>query len=619
MAISGVVLAVGGCGWFADEPVTASSAELGVSVTTDRSHLGDDGGFRISKHPGGLDTGFAPPVGVNIASIETLGGKLTGPADISFDVPQGVDPDRLTVHTFDEALKRPVVMGGKLSGDKRTISVRTRHLSPWWLSDYDFDPGTGLPYPPTSDFLGDLVRSMTGTAKKDTCNAYAITVQIDGDVPDGVDACARYVDGKLQLVLANSFGAPLALAPGAGLEAVSVEPQNESLFTSIAQIVRKANGDTTVIVASGQTATFDIDPSKVTDGRVNILAQVDLGAALLDFSGAVLNVLLPGLKDEVFSVQEWAIKTAKQVTCLFSEGQKLHELKKQGTDQDEMTRAFFVSLDHCSAQIIETIKAILANPPAATAAYYGDIAFNQLERHTVRRLRVWLQALGESGKLVRQPLTALFSDVQAFAVRLGITDPAPERMKETMPLRFDQEDLEYRQKPTAVFREPAAPYAKTPFNFTGWEPLPGDSCLYRSGSPGPWDQTQADAVRSGAGYYQLDAGTAKVNLQTTLRWMPDAFRGTIKQQVSQLRAITGCPGVTPVQTGNDTITVLELTDSPASTWVLYAYDERGYLLTMSLTTTVAPADRATIHTALIEAYTHWAKRVDSMVGTRYQK
>lgn len=527
--LAGIVLVATGCSPSGGATTTRND-KLGVAVKANASDV------RITKHAGKLPTGMARPVG---DVVDVSAKELKGEAELSFDIPKGVNPKSAMVYTYDAKLKRAIPVGGRLSKDSKSVSVTTTHFSPWWLTDYEYDLLTGRLDPRVaaqSQLLKDFVSEFAGVAQADDCKVYAITVELSGTLPDDVKACAKYVGGKLQLELANSFGAPLAVTMSPGLKVLKVTPENETVFTSLAQTVRAASGDDTLVLSTGQTAVIEITDARFKQGAAQLSARVDMGTAMLDFSGAILEALLPGIKKDAYTAGEWAIKTSKQVSCLFREGQKLDAMRA-GASRSQMQAEFFKALDRCHADIVRTVEEILKDP-AGPAKHYGKAVLNQLPQHIARRITVLIQLLANGGKLVRQPVAAAISKLRGdgtFVLRMKF-DPNPTtRLKEVLPLKFKDESQAVRKQGQIVLHAPLPPDSPEPVNFPGWEPLDGDTCTYVPDQPNTWNQGEADATRSAVGIYQFDVGGRKlVRLMMTVHSLTPGFSRTIQQQIEDI-------------------------------------------------------------------------------------
>lgn len=647
-AIASAVVVV--VNWGDGKPVAVTNNELGVRVQAQEDVLGG-GELKIAKaNTSDMNLpGFAKPLG-DVAEISVDGGQLDGQAAITFEVPDGVDIEAMSIFTYDEELKKPILVGGTVDTQSRTISVRTDHFSPWWLSHWELEEVYGENWAEyiQNDTLTALFNRMVQVPPQEDCPHPALAVEVETDTFKQSRVCATYNnDGELVVSLNNTTGAPLAITYGPGLKYRSVDPPDVTVFNRLAQFVRDEVGDETVVISGGRRVTFVVDPEKVRDNKVRLSARLNVGHAVLDFSGAMLGRVLPQITDDAVLREKLrqADQVAQYTECILSGAQDLGQTKFN-TPQ-EMHRAFINTYSRCERNNYNMLREFVNDPSGEVVkrikGYLGNAAYNQLPTHASKLLKRMFGILPDVGDVVTQPLFTVFAaatdDGRPYEMRLKITEPPLGRLDEALP---DPGEANYQEDPAlAQVREMNEQYGTT--LTVDMLPRVGDPCVNEAAINEPWNSTAwLDPAFAGGGYRLQGAQGKDVYADVHISYVKPEHRQHVLDYMHSWTGATECndtienyeykgKALESVHADGETVAWYSWTGLPNSDDIgedvaMVAYDERrGYLLVVRAMPGVRgewyfdPVPQADLVRVLELAYSHASDKANHMLGANFNR
>ncbi|WP_344904747.1 hypothetical protein [Actinomadura meridiana] len=428
----------------ADSEVSVSNGQVGLTVKVPSGAL--DGEVSITRAEPGAVTfdALSAPIGGKVARIEVKDGTLDGEAVLTFDIPPGADPKNTYVYTYDRERKQPVLVGGTVDENARTITVVTGHFSEWWTSEFDLKKavGDGL----RNTFSARSVKGLVHDAPDLTCLPALTVTTTTNTLPKGVDPCVTYNDsGELLLSVGNELGAPLAFSPGRGVRLRSIEPANETVYNGLVAFLREELDDDTVVIGSGRRATFTVNPGALSNHQINLTAKIDVGHAAFAFSGALSESILPFLKitkgAKGYRAAQAAFakadKAAKYTECILSSAQQIGKI----TDPKKARLAYIESYNKCQGNLAHLLTQWFKNPVgmAISAGEQRTLknAINRLPEAVAKQTTKLLTAFLNAGDLA-QPLTTAIAAARhgtgPFQWRLTLNDEPPlTRLGQVLP------------------------------------------------------------------------------------------------------------------------------------------------------------------------------------------
>lgn len=646
-----VLIAAGGvtAGWkYHTRAVQVTDKALGVTVETTNDATG---GGRITvaavEATGPTYEGFARPLG-KVVEIKVVDGRLTGTATITFAVPPGADIDAVSVFTADDQ-RRPVLAGGRVDAAARTISVVTDHFSQWWLSEWEMADLYGEDWAQRTrdNALTRTIERILQIPPPLACDRPALSVTVEVNTfGKQVDVCPRYAEnGDLVISVGNGIGAPLLFTAGPGLRYGSVDPPDETVFNSLVRFVRTEAGDEQVAIGGGRRVTFVVEPDKARDGRLTLSAEVNLGYAALDFSGALMGVLMPYVDDDarLQAAFKRADQAAKYSECVLREAQGLG--RRTFTNAGEMYSAFVLAYSACEKNNLDMIRRFLADPAREVADWVkktaGTALLNNLPQHVSRMVKRLMGVIPSAGAVITQPLftavAAYRSDGRPYELRMAVTEPPLNRLGEVLPVAGEEN---YATDPgldgylTTVRRYGVVPDLDA-------LPRTGDPCVDKAPINQPWNSAAwLDPTFGSRGYRLAFTGDSVVHADVHLTYVRPEQRAAVAAYLHSWYGAGACDTTVegyrvrtkPLEsTHSDDDVVMRYnwagypnSDVISDSWTVTAYDPtKGYLLVIAAATgergeQFSPkGDDAVMTRALDRAYRFAAVKANQMLGARF--